>query len=136
MRSDFLGSIDRVQTILESAMKLDLDILTEEAEEALVQHGLVGPASRDFVAWMESKRLPQDLIRALTRMSPKKEIWAGAGALFAEEGIIKVNEDFPQALRAELFYVGCAGNGDPIAIDLGPGAGATGYIDHEMVWDV
>ena len=117
-------------------MNIDLDIFTEEAEEDLIERGLIGPASSEFISWMESKGIPPELIHALTRLSPKKEIWAGAGSIFPEQDIMKCNDEFPQALASELFYVGCVGNGDPIAIDLGRGDGATGYIDHETMWDV
>jgi hypothetical protein len=102
-------------------MNLDLDILTEETKEDLTQRGIIGPASPEFISWMEAKGIPADLVQALTRISPKKEIWAGAGSIFPERDIMKFNDEFPQALASQLFYVGCAGNSDPIAIDLGQG---------------
>jgi hypothetical protein len=116
-------------------MNLDLDILTEEAETELMRKGLTGPADPAFISWMERNQLPPDLIQAVTRMGPKKELWAGVGSIHPEQIIMSRNDEFPNALKSKLLVVGSAGNGDPIAIDLGPGDGAVGYIDHERMWD-
>jgi len=117
-------------------MNLDLDILTEEAETDLIEKGIAGPADSEFISWMEKNQLPQDLIEAVTRMSPKKEIWAGAGSIFPEQVIMSTNDEFPNALTSGLLIVGSAGKGDPIAIDLSLADGAVGYINHEEMWDV
>jgi len=116
-------------------MNLDLDILTDEAEAELRERGLIGPGDPNFISWMERKELPAELIEALKRISPKDELWAGAGTVYPEARIVAANDDFPAAIESKLLIVGCAANGDPIAIDYGPGNGATGYISHEEMRD-
>ena len=69
-------------------MNLDMDILTEEAESEIVEMGLAGPAGQDFILWLEKYQLPSDLIEAVKRISPKKEIWAGAGTIYPEQTIM------------------------------------------------
>jgi hypothetical protein len=86
----------------------------------------------ESVVWCIHNDLPKTLVELFESHIPKTEIWAGAGALFAEWDIVKWNNWFPEALKARLLIVGSAANGDHIAIDLSDGS--TGYISHENDW--
>jgi hypothetical protein len=92
--------------------------------------GRVGPCSKNTLAWCHTHKLPKEIVDLFQSLTPKSDIWAGAGALYGERMILKYNDDFPEALQAMLFIVGSAPNGDHIAIDLVDGR--TGYISHEQ----
>jgi hypothetical protein len=92
----------------------------------------VGPCSEESVAWCIRNALPRELVALFENHIPKTEIWAGAGALFAESDMVKWNDWFPEALHARLLIIGSAANGDHVVIDLRDGS--TGYISHEDGW--
>lgn len=94
--------------------------------------GSFGPATRKFASWLDSRRIPNDLIDVFKEFSPKHESWLGAGSFFDEQRIMSWNEDMPEALLDGLLIIGSACNGDHIAIDILNGN--AGYICHEADW--
>lgn len=92
----------------------------------------VAPGSEDFVLWLVSKKVPQELIDLFSREVSEGEIWAGAGTLFGESSIMRWNDDFPEAIQQSLLIIGSAPNGDHICTDLI--SGDVGYICHEKEW--
>ena len=90
------------------------------------------PASPKFVSWLSCAKLPVELIELFAEASPHSEAWLGAGAFFDEDGIIESNVFHHDALAADLFIIGSAGNGDHIAVDTR--TGSVGYLCHEADW--
>ena len=114
--------------------------LQEELFDRTVQQlsqssgGSVGLASAEFASWLaSSQKFPPHLVSFLTTHSPKTELWAGAGSIFDETTIMHQNLERPRLLQASLFIIGCAPNGDFIALDLENSSGAIGYVMHEQV---
>ena len=94
--------------------------------------GAFGPWTDAFARWAKQWNLPQPLKDLFATNIPKTEVWAGAGTLFAEDQILKWNNDFQEALTALLLIIGSAANGDHITLDLTNGS--VGYIAHEQKW--
>jgi hypothetical protein len=116
-------------------MRIDKELFVSAARVASNEpEGNIGPWSHESESWFVMNDLPKWIRALFERYIPKRELWAGAGALFDERRILKWNSDFPHALRSKLLIVGTAANGDHIAIDLNDGV--TGYISHEHEWEV
>jgi hypothetical protein len=94
--------------------------------------GAVGMANEAVSAWLDKSGLPVELIVFFKRYSPKTELWAGAGAIFEENSIVRWNDDFPEAMRTGLLIIGSAPNGDHIVLDFAESSGAVGYLSHEQ----
>lgn len=94
--------------------------------------GKLGPCSHRMRQWLQAQELPDFVRSMLCDFSPDRELWAGAGVVFEEAGIVRWNDDFPEALNSDLLILGSASNGDHIAVDLN--TGETGYINHEVDW--
>ena len=114
-------------------MKLDTDVLAETAEILAQAAGFsLEPCSQAFDDWAQAVSLPSELFEFFRSHAPQGELWAGAGALFAECDIPRWNRLYPEALQNGLLVVGSAANGDHIALDTE--SGAVGYISHEDDW--
>ena len=113
-------------------MRVDKQEFVRAARAASKASGDIGPWSRESASWFLRNGLPEEIRGLFETDIPKRELWAGAGALFDEGRIIKWNSDFPAGVLSNLLIVGTAANGDHIAIDLTNGA--TGYISHEQDW--
>lgn len=99
--------------------------------------GRIGDASPEVAQWLDSlHQLPPSLVTFLKTHSPKTELWAGAGFIFDEATIMRRNTEFPGPLRAGLFILGSAPNGDLIVLDLDISPGAVGYLNHERMYSV
>jgi hypothetical protein len=91
-----------------------------------------GPASTEMLLWASEKKLPSELVGLMKIASLQSEMWAGAGTLFSERGIIEWNDSFPKALISSLLIIGSAANGDHICMDMV--TGEIGYMSHELEW--
>lgn len=114
-------------------MKTDKDLFVRMAGALnKAGGGYVGSWSAQTALWFAGKGLPEELCRLFECYIPKQELWAGAGALFDDDGIVRWNSDFPEGLRERLLIIGTAANGDLICTDLA--TGAIGYVNHEQDW--
>lgn len=114
-------------------MRVDAEIFQQTARHlADAGGGVCGPCSDDTAEWAVGRGIPTAVVELFKRTIPKTEVWAGSGVLFDESRIVRWNEDFPEALRAQLLILGSAPNGDHIALDLAEGQ--AGYICHEEDW--
>ena len=114
-------------------MRLDADALIETVVVLSQAAGFsLEPCSQAFEGWAQSVSLPAELFKFFRWHAPQGELWAGAGALFSEYDIPRVNLTFPEAFQNKLLILGSAANGDHIALDTE--SGAVGYINHEDDW--
>ena len=114
-------------------MKTDKNLYLEMAAVLKIGGGRkFGAATAATLKWGKENKLSKALFDLFEVAAPKSEVWAGAGALYAEKTIVRWNNDFPEALKARLLIIGSAANGDHITIDLK--TGEVGYLDHESDW--
>ena len=77
-------------------MRIDKDIFVKSARTVCkAGGGDIGRWSRETALWFDENGLPEEIRQLFETDIPKKELWAGAGALFDEVRIIKWNSDFP-----------------------------------------
>jgi hypothetical protein len=100
--------------------------------------GRPGKPSHKLLVFLRDKGVSEPAIAHLTEYVLKKSAGVRAIGFYDQDGWLGANADnfVPIALRDGLLIVGTCPNGDPVAVDVRDQLGATGYIGHEMMWQV
>jgi hypothetical protein len=112
----------------------------ESFQEVLTAAGFViTPASPDFLAWLEARKVSPPIIDLLAEGLPeprkkRRFRWLDRWDFWAEQEIQEDTEEYPRHLKAGLLPIGSCVNGDPIALNLRKPIGSVGFISHDKVW--
>ncbi len=101
-----------------------------------VPYAPLRPPPKEYLKWINGLFVPLELKQFLLETAISLEYPVGTGTLLAYDYIVKEHEGAPFILRDGFFVLGHSSCGDPIAIMFKEQQGATGYINHETMWDM